>query len=174
MTSYYDTDHEPPDPTDEGRDLMTTRSEIHGGYSGTVPSGQLPPPRPVPSANIGRAPYDVPHPGKSRGRVVDLSEFLLARITDDEARAARIAEGYADEEHFWAPGHIVNLGALVSPARVLAECAAKRQIVSLCQRLERKSLNDNLWNIDEADEILAALALPYADHPDYDEAWRLA
>ena len=45
------------------------------------------------------------------------------------------------------------------PARVLAECEAKRQIVQNAQ--------------DPGDDLFVAiLALPYADHPDYREEWR--
>ena len=46
-----------------------------------------------------------------------------------------------------------------------AECKARQQVVMVVQR----------W-IDAGyptlDRVLFALALPYADHPDYDEAWR--
>ena len=64
------------------------------------------------------------------------------------------------------------------PSRVLAECEAKRRIVDYREQCERDR--------DEAaeardlfaarllafDATLRALALPYADHPDYDETWR--
>jgi len=46
------------------------------------------------------------------------------------------------------------------PARVLAECEAKRLLVEWLAMEPRE------------DQALAFLALPYADHPDYDEAWR--
>jgi hypothetical protein len=53
------------------------------------------------------------------------------------------------------------------PARVLAECNAKRGIIEL----QRSDLRDDPadW---EADEVLRLLALPYADHPDYRSEWR--
>ena len=51
------------------------------------------------------------------------------------------------------------------PARVLAECAAKRLILRIwfeSEFCERDVMND----------VIDALALPYADHPDYREEWR--
>jgi hypothetical protein len=67
---------------------------------------------------------------------------------------------------------IVEHVARHDPARVLAECEARRRIVRL---------HGNDWNprgkCQVCDEVgpcdtLCALALPYVDHPDYDEAWR--
>jgi hypothetical protein len=61
------------------------------------------------------------------------------------------------------------------PARVLAEVDAKRRIV------ERFELRDREFDLADPTsmalaasmhEALVLLALPYADHPDYDEAWR--
>ena len=46
------------------------------------------------------------------------------------------------------------------PARVLAECEAKRRLIALGEK-------DSYW-----DDVLRILALPYADHPDYREEWR--
>ncbi len=50
------------------------------------------------------------------------------------------------------------------PARVLAECEAKRRIINM--------MDDPRRDTYEIHEVLAVLALPYADHPDYDPAWR--
>jgi hypothetical protein len=85
-----------------------------------------------------------------------LTEFLLQRIAEDEARCGPAdADGLrfcdADEgDHYRA-------------ARVLAECEAKRRIIA--------------WYGDGGDvgdggEFLSILALPYADHPDYRAEWR--
>jgi len=68
-----------------------------------------------------------------------------------------------------------------SPARVLAECAAKRRIVELHRG--QKALwddDENPLEVVECPECgvlfpcptLRLLALPYADHPDYREEWR--
>jgi hypothetical protein len=49
------------------------------------------------------------------------------------------------------------------PARVLAEIEAKRRIVDLTEH----------GCGDDYQRVQRALALPYADHPDYDERWKL-
>lgn len=88
---------------------------------------------------------------------VTLTEFLLARIAEDE----EFARGHLTIDlDFW-------------PHRMLAECAAKRRIVEACSALEDKVLDNNLWFIDQHDAILCALAAVYADHPDYDPTWAL-
>jgi len=48
------------------------------------------------------------------------------------------------------------------PARVLAECAAKRAIIELSVNWDGFTRNV---------DVLRALAAVYADHPDYQEAW---
>jgi hypothetical protein len=75
----------------------------------------------------------------------DLTEFLLARIAEDERRydGDRSDYGYG-----WQ--------------HMLAECGAKRRIVEMMGRV-----------VDEfANEVLYALASVYADHPDYREEWK--
>lgn len=54
-------------------------------------------------------------------------------------------------------------------ARVLVECAAKRRIVERVQRGEGAESADEVAALDD---VLRALALPYVDHPDYDDSWR--
>jgi hypothetical protein len=61
------------------------------------------------------------------------------------------------------------------PARILAECEAKRRIV------EAWADPFGQWNAPQADAAraqkdytLRLLALPYADHSDFDPAWRIA
>lgn len=121
---------------------------------------------------------------------MNLTEFLLARITEDEAVARRgsrhnAREVYAND----------NYGCLlVDPARVLAECEAKRRIVERCRpfvavvwresdRLLASAFDEThmptlahsapIWPNEHAEATLRDLALPYSDHPDYDEAWRV-
>lgn len=125
-----------------------------------------------------------------------ITEFLLARVAEDEAafvtavdfevdslRSDGLPDTNAEEiREFWLRP---NSGLWWK--RVMAECEAKRRII--------KWAAENAWNIDgewgdghTAQEIAAgcctdygndalmkplkALALPYADHPDYDETWR--
>lgn len=125
-----------------------------------------------------------------------LVEFLLARIAEDEAIAARAADFEAgrwsahrdDADLRWyvrsenhgpllTTGYVGNGDskpyaeniARWDPARVLAESAAKRAIIAL---------PDLPGQDPEAakvlDEAILFLAQPYADHPDFDPAWRPA
>lgn len=99
-----------------------------------------------------------------------LTEFLLARIDEDEAAAQQEDADFAntsllptyDSEHQvrWHTG------------RVLAECEAKRRIVDAGRAEYEDSLQSGDDTTGLAEEVLHALALPYSDHPDYDEAWR--
>lgn len=114
---------------------------------------------------------------------MSITEFLLARIAEDEA----VAVAAEPHEEWISVGKIEDSGmgtadgehvARWSPARVLAECEAKRRIVELHS-------GDAEWcgwtqggdgtHADMGDDCdtLLALAQPYADHPDFDPAWRL-
>lgn len=94
-----------------------------------------------------------------------LTDFLLARIADEES-LARGAQGDQWPELVEALGLYVNIPnrwhiAAHGPARVLAECEAKRRIVKSYQ----------LAPIDALLAVLLLMAEVYADHPDY--RWRL-
>lgn len=89
----------------------------------------------------------------------DLTQFLLNRLAEDEAYALTIDEHIARHD----------------PARVLAECEAKRRIMSYGPTLrraagshERALIEYHRWT-----EMVEALALPYADHADYRQEWKL-
>jgi hypothetical protein len=102
-------------------------------------------------------------------------EFLRARIAEDESCVAPEAR---------EPDPVPRWGW--DRARVLAECVAKRQIVTL-HRLE--TVGEEPWELtgcplcdhdcdaggdligDGPCETLLALALPYAGHPHYDPEW---
>lgn len=120
-----------------------------------------------------------------------LTEFLLARIAEDEKwalkakgdRAGRWASwnrSWDDSPNrdlaadgmrvatlpMWLDEHV----ARHDPARVLAECEAKRRIVGLhpeiltiCQGCAAETFPCR---------TLLTLALPYADHPDFQDEWR--
>jgi hypothetical protein len=130
---------------------------------------------------------------------VTLIEFLRARLDDDEATARAADPEWRTEHtryHLAAlddepAGHI----ARHNPARVLAEVDAKRRIVDH-HAITVKKANIAPYNWQTGDpqpaeydvtcEIcgwvgglptsgcltLQLLALPYADHPDYDPAWK--
>jgi len=118
--------------------------------------------------------------------VNDLIEFLLARIADDEAYARNAFGDHNDVVPEWSEiwSGAVNIGGNAvdgpellltndsqvsrhierwDPARVLAECEAKRRIVEEL----REAFGSRRVGL-----IFRQLALPYADHPDYDERWR--
>jgi hypothetical protein len=121
-----------------------------------------------------------------------LTEFLLARIAEDETDArAAYYEGQrwlSEEEAVVAADRDLEPVLLLdrkcdaehaanwSPARVLAQCEANRRIIERAADVigdedPATSLDEDGW-ISLVWEIMYELALPYADHPDYREEWR--
>jgi hypothetical protein len=114
----------------------------------------------------------------------ELTEFLLARIAEDEAVALVAAtrdwqnvvvmvsagNGWAVESVF------ADHAERWTPARVLAECEAKRRIINFAVRTEEAMAHEYGGDVTDADidgnDALLALAAVYADHSDYDESWR--
>jgi len=84
---------------------------------------------------------------------MNISEFLEARIAEDEA-GARVAA--IEDGGVWG-----SWTELHNPARVLAECKAKRKLVADYARYEMY-YGPNLFYV---------LAAVYADHPDYRQEW---
>lgn len=132
---------------------------------------------------------------------MDLKTFLLARIEEDEAVAREAVDKdgrwHVDQRHpldeavvqgdihiYDEGGHTAGQALHIArhdPARVLAECAAKRAIVEQAEDatgLDMSVDNDRLVGERDmkvepycGDVILAALAAVYADHPDYQKEW---
>jgi len=127
-----------------------------------------------------------------------ITEFLEARITEDEAVARRVADGPGEPggRGMWSvaigvSGNDAKFAHVASdPARVLAECAAKRAIIGLYElhrenRDARRSpraraAEDERATQDRrtqeartrvAEDALRALAAIYKDHGDYREEW---
>jgi hypothetical protein len=118
-----------------------------------------------------------------------ITEFLEARIAEDEAVAREWDAAYNNpgpvpEYHYsimrkhrkeWP----TLWGALdkMPPARVLAECAAKRAIVEFADQVETMDYQiTNEWGgglEGTGNNILKALAAVYASHPDYLQEWAL-
>jgi len=114
-----------------------------------------------------------------------LTEFLLARITEDEAIARRFPR---NGSHQTSPDE-VNDDAGPCPddcvghfsgTRLLAECAAKRAAIEAawgdhCQ-IENEwgacQSQDQMSAKDDNPEVIEALGVVYADHPDYQQEWR--
>lgn len=89
-----------------------------------------------------------------------LTDFLLARVAEDEAS---LPSGF----DCW-----------YKPERYVAECAAKRAIVELHEDVRGSCMTCGAitaigYKEDWPCDTIKALAQPYADHPDFDEAWRL-
>jgi hypothetical protein len=113
---------------------------------------------------------------------VGVTEFLLARIAEDEAKASprRAATQGAWHDVMnceWADGngHDCTCGY---PARVLADCEAKRIIANVAQALDVRLRADEpgspQWHEATAYlTVVQTLATSYADHPDYREDWRI-
>lgn len=93
-----------------------------------------------------------------------ITDFLLARIADDTA-LARSLQAQAVTDHI--DPEDPRLPHLTLAARVLAECEAKRRIVSLYD--ESTAAHEAIARLP----IIRLLALPYANHPDYDPVWRV-
>ena len=121
-----------------------------------------------------------------------LVDFLLARLAEDEKDARSLIEQRAKLGPYepspglaaWVVVPFDEDGHPGDPARVLAECEAKRRLVEHVVKFRRDVANASIWRGDEwADGrvagwedgvagILEVLALPYADHPDYRPEWR--
>jgi Family of unknown function (DUF6221) len=124
---------------------------------------------------------------------VDLTEFLTDRYDEEQRTAACIAE--------WGPSVVDPYGYLNatiaefitthSPARVLADIAAKRGIVERYSRMveglaqaehpltpanRRPSYEVDMLtvNVTAYYQVVRVLAAPYAEHPDYNPAWTVS
>lgn len=128
-----------------------------------------------------------------------LTTFLLARIAEDEAVARAVRDNLypihwqaEPDGDGWAisdaqdPSNCVTCDdeggneltqvtathiAHYDPARVFAECDAKREIVDrLCDAALLVDLHPDAWAL--AKVMVAHLAAVYSDHPDYRDEWR--
>jgi len=117
-----------------------------------------------------------------------LTEFLNARLDEDEAVAR---DAYYDGQR-WSTEEeaVVSMdqdldpvlfmdrkrdathAARWSPARVLAEVEAKRRLVERHEFALSARVDARPGVAEVLSGVVRLLALPYADHPDYDEAWR--
>jgi hypothetical protein len=112
-----------------------------------------------------------------------LTEFLLARLDEDEAAAREAAR--AEEATTVPAGSGAAAPGVVrlSPARALAEVEAKRRIVTLAYEATGLDMDGDVEREVNArresgvefvgERMLRAIVLPYADHPDHDDAWLL-
>lgn len=108
-----------------------------------------------------------------------LTDFLLARITEDESTAPRV---HCETCMYLDAGGDLEPCDCGQPTRVLAECEAKRRIVELhsggaewCGWTQGgDGTHDDMGNGPADCDTARALAQAYADHPDYDESWAIS
>ncbi len=123
----------------------------------------------------------------------NLDEFLLARIAEDKRIATDAARASGRDQ--WTVADLLGSGpaheqaaehvARHDPARILAECAAKRRLVLACRDIRPdlrflgvrpRGLADFPLSPSDQHQLaavaLAVLALPYADHSEYRQEWR--
>lgn len=111
-----------------------------------------------------------------------LTDFLLARIAEDEAAARQEDAEYAHTSLL--PTYDSEHQTRWNTERVLAECEAKRRIVEEAVDFVGEMDNEEMRTNDLyafgriqarsrswQDHILRALAQPYSGHPDFDESW---
>ena len=106
-----------------------------------------------------------------------LSEFLLARIAEDEAATSDLVETYEGFVGGLSSDAVTRLAldpflARFDPAYVLAECEAKRRIVNA---IESGAVQGRDRDPFDRGVQWAALMLAsaYAGHPDYLPLWKL-
>jgi hypothetical protein len=123
----------------------------------------------------------------------NLDEFLLARIAEDKRMAAEAVSAGGGREQ-WSvedamlrgvPHGAAEHAARYDPARILAECTAKRRMVLACRDsrpdltflgARPRGMADFPLTPRDRHQLaaltLALLAVPYADHHDYRPKWR--
>lgn len=104
---------------------------------------------------------------------MDIVEFLTARIKEDEAAALKLLGDPA-----------LAVSGEWYERRLLRECEAKRQLIGIIESA-RQSVLAALVSQEPADagwvpdviewttQSLHTLALPYADHPEFQSRWRI-
>jgi len=95
-----------------------------------------------------------------------LTEFILDRIAEDERDGWEIHDQSCD-----CLPPVPFPCDCGYPARVLAECEAKRRIVETVVDMESVE-DERPQQVVTLRWVCQILALPYADHADYREEWR--
>lgn len=108
----------------------------------------------------------------------DLTTFLLERIAEQEAAARAGGHGWLEVSDYILREPRPDAPVAFTEARVLAECAAKRDLIRVCTaELSGRDIEGAMSDGDDgpwlADHVLHTLATPYADHPDYRAEWAL-
>lgn len=107
---------------------------------------------------------------------VEIIEFILARIGDEEDRARYAAEAYPTDVSWWAfteplSGDRDSATRRAfrhidkhSPQQVLIDCAAKRHIVKAAAKHDSEGPSISGY-------VLRCLAESYRDHSDFKKEW---
>ncbi|MFJ3662621.1 DUF6221 family protein [Streptomyces sp. NPDC090119] len=97
--------------------------------------------------------------------IADLTNFLRARIDEDDAAAQAVKPGAAED-------------AAGLKAKVLADVAAKRGVLRFVERMLQQAEDDDYMVRGPATSTLSATAFPlrhlaaaYAAHPDFRPEW---
>ena len=123
--------------------------------------------------------------------MTDLASWLLEQIAEDERQVDELRESdYGDRtliqedwsgDGIYAPDLNDFGGLWITPARVLAECEAKRRIIDEHPKTDRYDESIAFCLTCENGHArpgaypcytLRLLALPYADRPGFREEWR--
>jgi uncharacterized protein DUF6221 len=105
-----------------------------------------------------------------------LVEFLLARISDEEAvarRQARQAQAPTTNRTGTEGSAALALPDPDPSARMRTECRARREMVGILQRM--MILHDRPSERPQRDgalQLLKLMAVPYDQHPAYRQEWR--
>jgi hypothetical protein len=116
--------------------------------------------------------------------------FLRTRLNEDAKIARSVTDQQAPEtlgavltidQPDVTPASVRAIAVHVvrwDPARVLAEVAAKRRIIELCEGLieagqidPSPALIDDAKGADVAEQVLEIMTQAYVEHPDYDPTW---
>lgn len=104
-----------------------------------------------------------------------LTEFLLARIAEDQSRAESIRTvTYLPRWRTSSGGEVLESPVEIPDlrARLLAECEAKRRIVKrYVDTSYLEPVPSNAYDL-ALFHVMNDLAAVYSDHPDYRDEWR--
>lgn len=108
-----------------------------------------------------------------------ITEFLLARIAEDEATARKAsADWYAVDGgglRYGEVGYETTPDLTIDPVRVLTECEAKRRIVMLHREWEDFGDCATCGDVPQVEfpcDTIKAVASAFARHSDFDPTWR--
>lgn len=106
--------------------------------------------------------------------LVAFLQFLRARLDADQAAAGKAAESWEWNIGLFTAYDATEHAERFNPARVLREVETKRRSIDL--HSAEPGQHPDFCGHDKHElpcPTLRLLALPYADHPDYDPAWRI-